>query len=56
MTAREPRPRPHRPADGTDDDPVLLERAGDDTDEGWSQPPEPDDDERLGEERPPHWQ
>ncbi len=28
--------------------------APDDTDEGWGEPPELDDDERLTAERPPH--
>jgi hypothetical protein len=27
----------------------------DDDDEGWGEWPEPDDDERLIEERPPHY-
>jgi hypothetical protein len=38
-----------------DDTPVLPARSPADTDVGWSEPPEPDDDERLSRERPPHW-
>lgn len=38
--------------DGT---PVVPVRSQDDTDVGWGEPPEPDDDERLYRERPPHW-
>jgi hypothetical protein len=37
------------------DDPVLPERSRDDSDIGWGEPPEPDDDERLRQDRPPHW-
>jgi hypothetical protein len=49
MTGRE-----RLPQDGGQD-PVLPDQTGDDTDEGWSQP-EQDDDERLQRERPPHWE
>jgi feruloyl-CoA synthase len=35
--------------------PVLPERSRDDTDVGWGERPEPDDDERLRADRPPHW-
>ena len=38
-----------------DDEPVLPVRSPADTDIGWGEPPEPDDDERLSRERPPHW-
>jgi hypothetical protein len=38
------------------DDPTLPEQTTDDTDVGWSEPPdEVDDDERLLREKPPHW-
>jgi len=37
------------------DDPVLPTQGQEDTDVGWSEPPGPDDDERLYRERPPHW-
>jgi DNA-3-methyladenine glycosylase II len=43
-----PRPRP-------DDKPVLPEQSSDETGIGWGEVPEPDDDERLRRERPPHW-
>ncbi len=43
-----------RPA-APDASPVLPVRSPADTDVGWSEPPEPDDDERLYRERPPHW-
>ncbi len=37
------------------DEPVLPTRSRDDTDVGWGELPEPEDDERLYRERPPHW-
>jgi hemoglobin-like flavoprotein len=39
-----------------DEQPAPPVRSHDETDVGWSEPPEPDDDERLGRDRPPHWQ
>lgn len=40
------------PAEG----PALPVRSRDDSDVGWGERPEPDDDdERLYRERPPHW-
>jgi hypothetical protein len=38
-----------------DEKPVLPEQSEDETGIGWSEDPEPDDDERLRRERPPHW-
>jgi hypothetical protein len=38
-----------------DQRPVLPERSSDETDAGWGERPEPDDDERLRQERPPHY-
>jgi SAM-dependent methyltransferase len=38
-----------------DDKPVLPTRSQEDTDVGWGEQAEPDDDERLYRERPPHW-
>jgi hypothetical protein len=38
-----------------DDKPVLPERSEDETGIGWGDAPEPDDDERLRQDRPPHW-
>ena len=35
--------------------PVLPEQSLEDTDAGWGQPAEPDDNERLFRDRPPHW-
>ena len=43
-----------RPPD-SDHAPVLPLRSPADTDLGWGEQPEPDDDERLNRERPPHW-
>jgi hypothetical protein len=37
------------------DDEVLPEQTTDDTDRGWSETPDEDDDERLIREKPPHW-
>lgn len=34
---------------------ALPERAADETDAGWGEPPEQDDDERLMREKPPHY-
>ena len=39
-----------------DDKPVLPAQSPEDTDAGWGERPEPDDDERLYGERPPHWE
>ena len=38
-----------------DDKPVLPAQTEDETGIGWGEAPEPDDDERLRSERPPHW-
>jgi len=38
-----------------DDMPLLPEQSQDETGVGWGEAPEPDDDERLRSERPPHW-
>jgi hypothetical protein len=37
------------------DMPVLPAQSHEDTDVGWGEQPEPEDDERLHRERPPHW-
>jgi hypothetical protein len=52
-----PNPAPDQPAGSPDrdDQPVLPPQTLDDTDRGWGEQPEPDDDERLRRERPPHW-
>jgi hypothetical protein len=54
-----PEPVPDQPASvrppDPDDTPVLPLRSPADTDVGWSEQPEPDDDERLNRDRPPHW-
>jgi hypothetical protein len=42
------------PPPAPDARPVLPQRGSDETDAGWGERPEPDDDERLREERPPH--
>jgi hypothetical protein len=38
-----------------DDRPVLPQQSTDETDVGWGEQPEQDDDERLRQDRPPHW-
>lgn len=38
-----------------DDRPVLPLQSQDETDVGWGEQPEQDDDERLRQDRPPHW-
>jgi hypothetical protein len=37
------------------DVPLLQIQSQEDTDLGWGEQPEPEDDERLYRERPPHW-
>jgi hypothetical protein len=37
------------------DMPVPPAQSQEDTDVGWGEQPEPEDDERLHRERPPHW-
>jgi hypothetical protein len=45
-----------RPDPGeADDKPVLPVRSTDETSVGWGEAPEPDDEERLRQDRPPHW-
>ena len=44
-----------RPPDDRDDRLALPQRSRDETDAGWGEQPEPDDDERLRAERPPHY-
>ena len=56
MPAKEPPDQPssaRRP--DPDDPPVLPVQSRDDTDVGWGDRPEADDDERLRRDRPPHW-
>jgi hypothetical protein len=38
-----------------DDKPVLPVKSTDETSVGWGEAPEPDDEERLRQDRPPHW-
>ena len=38
-----------------DDNAGPPEQSTEDTDSGWGERPEPDDDERLYRDRPPHW-
>jgi hypothetical protein len=38
-----------------DDKPLLPAQSQDETGVGWGEAPEPDDDDRLRQERPPHW-
>lgn len=49
------RPRPPDDPGAPDDRPVLPQRSRDETDTGWGERAEPDDDERLRQERPPHY-
>jgi hypothetical protein len=44
-----------RTGDQDDDRPVLPERSGDDTDEGWGERESEDRDEQFRRDRPPHW-
>lgn len=36
--------------------PLLPEQSREDTDAGWGEYTDPDDDERLRRDRPPHWE
>ncbi|MGH3155353.1 MAG: hypothetical protein ACRDNF_02075 [Streptosporangiaceae bacterium] len=56
MPDKEPPQRsgPAQRAD-TGDASVLAVPSREDTDVGWGEWPEPDDDERLRRDRPPHW-
>jgi len=36
-------------------EPVLPQQSREDTDADWGEYTEPDDDERLRQDRPPHW-
>jgi hypothetical protein len=47
-------PGPERPT-APADKPALPDRSRDETDVGWGERPDPDDDERLTRDRPPHW-
>jgi ribonuclease E len=49
--AESPKAGPPAPDPG----PVLPQRGSDETDAGWGERPEPDDDDRLRQERPPHY-
>jgi hypothetical protein len=44
------RPGPPKPPP-----PDRPEQSAEDTDSGWGERPEPNDDERLYGDRPPHW-
>ena len=49
-------PDDERPVDLSDDDLVILpDQTYDDTDTGWGEWRGSGDDERLIEDRPPHW-
>jgi hypothetical protein len=37
------------------DRPLLPDRTTDETDVGWGDRPDPDDRDRLLQDRPPHW-
>ncbi len=38
-----------------DDKPVLPAQSEDEAGVGWGDAPEPDDEDRLRQDRPPHW-
>lgn len=51
-------PTPQTSADRPepDDEPLLPLLGREDTDAEWGERPETDDDERLHQDRPPHWE
>jgi hypothetical protein len=59
MVTMPPDTAPDQPAHAgpqdLDDKPVLPAQSQDETEVGWGERPEPDDDERLYRDRPPHW-
>jgi hypothetical protein len=59
MTVMPPNETPEASASAAQPDPggrpALPEKSRDETDVGWGERPEPDDDERLNRDRPPHW-
>ena len=59
MVVVPPNQPPSQPASADspdpDDKPVLPRQSLDDTDIGWGEQPELDDEERLRREHPPHW-
>jgi hypothetical protein len=38
-----------------DEEPALPEQSEEERGVGWGEAPEPDDEERLRQDRPPHW-
>jgi hypothetical protein len=50
-----PPDEPPPPTPPADHRPVLPQRSSDETDAAWGERPEPDDDDRLRQERPPHY-
>jgi hypothetical protein len=54
-TNSEPLPPAGRRPPEPDDEPVLPAQSREDTDAGWGEQPEPDDEDRLRRDRPPHW-
>jgi hypothetical protein len=52
--APDPAVPPDKPAE-KQERPVLPDRSTDETDVGWGDRPEPDDQDRLRQDRPPHW-
>jgi hypothetical protein len=47
--------RPDPTRSDPDGRPVLPEHSDEESGVGWNEGPEPDDDERLRQDRPPHW-
>ncbi len=43
------------PPDPEDDQPAVPEHSDEEAGIGWGEAPEPDDDDRLRRDRPPHW-
>lgn len=52
----QPPPAPARPGSPAPaDKPVLPQRSLDESDIGWGERPDLDEDDRLRQDRPPHW-
>jgi hypothetical protein len=62
VTAKPPNETPSPAAGAAQSDrggrparPARPEKSRDESDVGWGERPEPDDDERFSRDRPPHW-
>jgi hypothetical protein len=55
LAAVNPANPPDPPDPDRDEDPVVPQQSREDTDADWGEVPEPSDDDRFYQDRPPHW-